>query len=85
MRFQHQLRRPNETGDLNPKLPSTPQGELRDYQVEGYQWMVRLADDMGLGKTVQPLALILAPTLNTASNSTAATGRRCWMRQGLSI
>ncbi len=27
--------------------------------------MVRLDDDMGLGKTVQPLALILAPTLNT--------------------
>ncbi|MFT5683091.1 MAG: superfamily II DNA or RNA helicase [Myxococcota bacterium] len=40
---------------------------LRDYQLTGYQWMMRLAswgvgailaDDMGLGKTVQALALL---------------------------
>lgn len=81
--WQDQLRRLNETGDLNPKLPSTLQGELRDYQLEGYQWMARLAhwgagaclaDDMGLGKTVQALALILSrapdgPTLILAPTS----------------
>ena len=48
--------------------PSTLQAELRDYQVEGFRWLARLAhwgvgaclaDDMGLGKTVQALALIL--------------------------
>ena len=51
-----------------PKLPPTLQGELRDYQVEGFAWMSRLAcwgagaclaDDMGLGKTVQAVAVIL--------------------------
>ncbi len=81
--WQEQLRRLNETADLEPKLPSTLQGELRDYQREGYQWMTRLAhwgagaclaDDMGLGKTVQALALILSrapdgPTLILAPTS----------------
>ena len=42
---------------------------LRDYQLQGYEWMARLAecgfgaclaDDMGLGKTVQTIALLLA-------------------------
>ncbi|SHH89761.1 DEAD/DEAH box helicase [Desulfofustis glycolicus] len=51
-----------------PKLPSTLQAELRDYQLEGYYWLARLArwnvggclaDDMGLGKTLQSLAIIL--------------------------
>lgn len=43
-------------------------GELRTYQLRGYQWLyanvsrgfgICLADDMGLGKTIQALALIL--------------------------
>ncbi|MBV1796456.1 DEAD/DEAH box helicase [Siccirubricoccus sp. G192] len=51
-----------------PKLPSTLQGELRDYQVEGFVWLSRLArwgagaclaDDMGLGKTIQAIAVML--------------------------
>ncbi|UOA08740.1 DEAD/DEAH box helicase [Methylobacter sp. S3L5C] len=81
--WKDQLLRLNEMGDLNPALPSTLQGELRDYQREGFQWMMRLAhwgagaclaDDMGLGKTVQALALILAraskgPTLILAPTS----------------
>jgi SNF2 family DNA or RNA helicase len=81
--WQEQLRKLNETGDLNPVVPSTLQGNLRDYQREGFQWMSRLAhwgagaclaDDMGLGKTVQALALILArapngPTLILAPTS----------------
>jgi len=67
--WKDQLLRLSEMGDLNSKLPSTLQGELRDYQREGFQWMMRLAhwgagaclaDDMGLGKTVQALALILS-------------------------
>ena len=81
--WKDQLLRLSEMGDLNPKLPSTLQGELRDYQREGFQWMMRLAhwgagaclaDDMGLGKTVQALALILSrapqgPTLILAPTS----------------
>ena len=51
-----------------PALPPTLQAELRDYQVEGFAWMSRLArwgagaclaDDMGLGKTVQAIAVML--------------------------
>ena len=51
-----------------PALPPTLQAELRDYQVEGFVWMSRLArwgagaclaDDMGLGKTVQAIAVML--------------------------
>jgi SNF2 family DNA or RNA helicase len=78
-----QLRSLQEMGDLQPVVPSTLQGELRDYQREGYQWLTRLAywgagaclaDDMGLGKTVQALALILSrapngPTLILAPTS----------------
>ncbi|HEX8615543.1 MAG TPA: DEAD/DEAH box helicase [Telluria sp.] len=52
-----------------PQMPSTLQAELRDYQVEGFEWLARLAhwgvgaclaDDMGLGKTLQALALLLS-------------------------
>lgn len=52
----------------SPLLPAALQTELRPYQMEGFQWLSRiahwgmgacLADDMGLGKTVQALALIL--------------------------
>ncbi len=51
-----------------PKVPSTLQATLRDYQIEGFQYLSRLthwgigaclADDMGLGKTIQTIALLL--------------------------
>jgi superfamily II DNA or RNA helicase len=51
-----------------PVLPPTLRAELRDYQVEGFVWLSRLArwgagaclaDDMGLGKTVQAIAVML--------------------------
>jgi SNF2 family DNA or RNA helicase len=62
------LARMAENAAFVPELPSTLQAELRDYQVEGFQWLGRLAhwgvgaclaDDMGLGKTLQALALLL--------------------------
>jgi SNF2 family DNA or RNA helicase len=49
-------------------LPSNLKAQLRNYQLEGYNWMHQLhengfggclADDMGLGKTLQTLALLL--------------------------
>ena len=49
-------------------VPAALAAELRDYQLDGYRWLMRLAhsgfgavlaDDMGLGKTVQTLALLL--------------------------
>ena len=74
------------TQALEPELPSTLKAELRDYQVDGFRWLCRmaamglgacLADDMGLGKTVQALALILTrapegPTLVVAPTSVCA-------------
>lgn len=56
---------------LSPKTQEAPDGfraKLREYQHEGFQWLVTnaqngigclLADDMGLGKTVQTSALLL--------------------------
>ncbi|MSR76931.1 MAG: hypothetical protein EXS63_01705 [Candidatus Omnitrophica bacterium] len=49
------------------EIPAAFQGELRDYQKRGYDWLcflyehrfgACLADDMGLGKTVQALTLL---------------------------
>ncbi len=68
---------------LEPAVPSTLQAKLRDYQIEGFRWLSRLAhwgggaclaDDMGLGKTIQALAVILeragdGPTLVVAPTS----------------
>jgi superfamily II DNA or RNA helicase len=51
-----------------PKLPKELDATLRDYQLDGYRWLWRLAqmgvggclaDDMGLGKTVQTIAMLL--------------------------
>jgi len=51
----------------NYPLPANFQGELRDYQKAGYDWLNFLkdfsfggilADDMGLGKTIQALCLL---------------------------
>ncbi len=69
--WTEQLQLIREAQLLDPKVPSTLQADLRDYQVEGYQWLSRLAhwgggaclaDDMGLGKTLQALAIILEKT-----------------------
>ena len=58
-----------EANTLQPPLPSTFQAHLRDYQLQGFDWAMRLAhwgaggclaDDMGLGKTVQALAVLVA-------------------------
>ena len=62
------LQKLREMESLEPQIPSTLQAELRDYQIEGFNWLARLshwgvgaclADDMGLGKTLQALAVIL--------------------------
>ena len=67
--WQRQLDHILEAQEMVPEVPSTLQAELRDYQVEGFVWMARLAhldvgaclaDDMGLGKTLQALAVILS-------------------------
>jgi superfamily II DNA or RNA helicase len=71
---------------VTPRVPTTLRAELRDYQVEGYTWLSRLAqmgigaclaDDMGLGKTIQAIAVTLeraalGPSLVVAPTSV------CW-------
>ncbi|MEG3438359.1 DEAD/DEAH box helicase [Pannus brasiliensis CCIBt3594] len=82
-RWRENLQKFRESQDFTPELPSTLQAELRDYQLDGFRWLARLArwgagaclaDDMGLGKTLQALAVILArapegPTLAIAPTS----------------
>ena len=66
--WRRHAERLREAGGWTPPVPATLQAELRDYQVEGFTWLARLArleagaclaDDMGLGKTVQAVALML--------------------------
>ncbi|MBN2519541.1 MAG: DEAD/DEAH box helicase [Bacteroidales bacterium] len=62
------LNKINDTEKIsNISLPLKLKAELRNYQKQGYKWMVNLqknhlggclADDMGLGKTVQTLAVL---------------------------
>lgn len=58
-----------ESVSLEPEVPESFMCNLRDYQSDGYKWLMRLAhwgagaclaDDMGLGKTVQALAMLLS-------------------------
>ena len=58
-----------EAQAARPPLPTGLQAELRDYQRDGWHWLMRLAasgfgavlaDDMGLGKTLQTLAVLAA-------------------------
>jgi SNF2 family DNA or RNA helicase len=81
--WKEHIQKLKEVQDLKPELPSTFQAELRDYQMDGFCWLARLAhwgvgaclaDQMGLGKTVQALAVILrnahaGPTLIIAPTS----------------
>lgn len=68
-RFLPSLERLAEAEALLPTIPSAVTTELRDYQVEGFNWLTRLAawahggilgDDMGLGKTLQAIAFIVS-------------------------
>ncbi|OGR00987.1 MAG: hypothetical protein A2505_04075 [Deltaproteobacteria bacterium RIFOXYD12_FULL_55_16] len=82
-RWREQQKRLKEVQEYKPRLPSTFRAVLRDYQLEGFNWLARLAnwevgaclaDDMGLGKTIQALALALnradqGPTLVVAPTS----------------
>lgn len=85
------LERLERAEQLDPQLPPQLKAHLREYQVEGFRWMRKLAewgvggilaDDMGLGKTIQTLAVILdraseGPCLVIAPTSVAFN----WMRE----
>ncbi len=86
------LERQSRLANFNPDPPVNFRAELREYQLEGYRWMSRLAewgagaclaDDMGLGKTVQALAVLerragLGPALVIAPTSVCHN----WLSEG---
>ncbi|MCR4993922.1 MAG: DEAD/DEAH box helicase [Bacteroidales bacterium] len=75
--------------ELNPQQPAELNATLRPYQLEGFQWLMRLAswgagaclaDDMGLGKTIQTISFLLAhadegPALVVAPSSVVPNWR----------
>jgi SNF2 family DNA or RNA helicase len=76
------IKRLKEMQHFDPQLPSTLQADLRDYQIDGFRWLARLAhwgvgaclaDDMGLGKTLQALAVILTRASEGATLIVAPT------------
>jgi superfamily II DNA or RNA helicase len=80
--WQAHIKKLREVEQIEPELPSTLQAELRDYQVDGFRWLARLAhwgvgaclaDDMGLGKTLQSLAVILTRAAKGATLIIAPT------------
>jgi len=89
--WKNHIKRLKEGLSYHPESPSTFKGELRNYQIEGVQWLMRLAywqvgaclaDDMGLGKTIQALALMLTcahegPVLVVAPSSVTFN----WLRE----
>jgi SNF2 family DNA or RNA helicase len=91
--WKKQVKRLDTANTFQPAVPSTFQAELRDYQLEGFNWMSRLAawgvgaclaDDMGLGKTIQALALILdqaikGPSLVIAPSSVCSN----WLNEAV--
>ena len=87
-KWREHLARIEEVRNYQPKLPEAFAADLRPYQIEGYEWLSRLAfwgvgaclaDDMGLGKTLMALALLverseLGPALVVARSVFAEIG-----------
>ncbi len=93
--FQQRLSQIRKLESFQPDPPKMFEGELRAYQLQGYQWLAQraewgvgacLADDMGLGKTIQALAFLLqrsaqGPALVVAPTSVTYN----WMQESLSF
>ena len=82
MAWKSHVKKLQSAQDFTPQLPSTLRAELRDYQLQGFQWLSTLshwdvgaclADDMGLGKTLQALAMLLKHAPNGPSLVVAPT------------
>lgn len=65
--FRQIINNIEETKDMDIQVPTILKADLRDYQVNGFQWISTLskcgfggilADEMGLGKTIQSIAYI---------------------------
>lgn len=80
----------NRIGQVD--LPEGLRGQLRPYQLVGYNWLYHLyrqglggclADDMGLGKTLQLIALILKYRQETIKRTQAAAPLEAGMQLAL--
>lgn len=90
-RWHDSLKRLEDLAAWTPQQPKDLDATLRDYQLDGYQWLSRLsawgvggvlADDMGLGKTVQTLGVLVnradeGPALVVAPTSVGEN----WVRE----
>jgi superfamily II DNA or RNA helicase len=91
MEWAERMQRIQKAQRIRPRVPNSFQAELRNYQQEGFRWMMRLAewgvggclaDDMGLGKTIQALAVLCARQEEGASLVVApASVTRNWLRE----
>lgn len=84
------VQRAREIRTFEPVLPSGLEAQPRDYQLEGFRWLRRLAelgmgaclaDDMGLGKTLQTIIMLVdravtGPALVVAPTSVAFNWER---------
>ncbi len=67
-KWKEHLEKIKKASKFVPELPTTFEADLRPYQLEGYEWLSKLAnwgvgaclaDDMGLGKTIMALGLLV--------------------------
>lgn len=67
-KWKEHLKKLKSASKFVPELPTTFEADLRPYQLDGYEWLSRLAnwgvgaclaDDMGLGKTIMALGLLI--------------------------
>jgi SNF2 family DNA or RNA helicase len=91
--WQAHLAKIESIRNFKPVVPPTFEADLRPYQIEGYEWLARLAkwgvgaclaDDMGLGKTLQTLAVLVERAeLGAALVVAPVSVCRNWVREAV--
>lgn len=89
--WKEHLKKLKDAQKFIPELPATFEADLRPYQIEGFEWLSRLAnwgvgaclaDDMGLGKTLQALAILVERAERGAALVVAPVSVcRNWMKE----
>lgn len=89
--WKDQAKKHEDLVKYDPQIPKTLDAKLRDYQIEGVEWLLRLkklglgaclADDMGLGKTLQIITVMLESSHEGPSLVIAPTSvERNWFNE----